>query len=215
MASSDMASAWDVFLQGGEAWDELRRNPDPENYNRWLTPRLEAYIWFCGDLDCDCSQPMIEHIEPNLRAGYPWIKREHVWKGTYRAEASMSEYKDQVIELRKACKRYGVAVPDIYRPAARDHRDHVVRLHGGSEHGRIMTLPDSPYRDGHLFVPVLPKLRSYVSEEFDPITARVETATYRRHKLMIYDDVDDAYDVYDYWLAEGESLPEVGRYPRW
>jgi hypothetical protein len=36
----------------------------------------------------------------------------------------------------------------------REHRDRVVRLHGGSEHGRIVTLPDGPLRDGLLHVPV-------------------------------------------------------------
>lgn len=52
--------------------------------DKWEMARLEAYLWWCGDYNCDCSQPVIDRVTPNRQAGYPWIHREKVWQGSFR-----------------------------------------------------------------------------------------------------------------------------------
>jgi hypothetical protein len=53
-----------------------------EDFTRWIAGRLNAYIWWCGDDYCDCTQPTLERITPNLQMGFPWIHRETLWQGT-------------------------------------------------------------------------------------------------------------------------------------
>jgi hypothetical protein len=76
--------------------------------------RLEARIWWCGDDECDCTQPVIERITPNLEAGHPWIRREVLWTGefltdTWEYDRAQREAL-QFAPLREACRRLGVPV---------------------------------------------------------------------------------------------------------
>jgi hypothetical protein len=95
---------------------------------------------------------------------------------------------------------------DRYTLRYREHRDKEVRLHNGPHHGRVVRLPDGIRRRGQLLTPVPVKL-SFELEE--PIDMQVETATYQREKLAIYDEVDHAVDIYDYWHLAGAPLPPL------
>lgn len=76
----------------------------------WLRTKLVARLWWCGDEVCDCYQPMIERMRPNLAAGYPWITRERVWEGTFD---SGGEHLDRLrAELRQAAVIHGITVND-------------------------------------------------------------------------------------------------------
>ncbi len=72
---------------------------------------LVAYIWWCGDYDCDCVQPRIDRITPH-EDGYRWNRCETIWEGTYVSLAS--GYPEDVTyetledELRSACQEYGI-----------------------------------------------------------------------------------------------------------
>jgi hypothetical protein len=70
-------------------------------------PALEAYIWFCGDDECDCTQPVVERIDPNPQAP-GFIKRTLLWEGTFCCQAGRTERAAQVRELRAAARRHGI-----------------------------------------------------------------------------------------------------------
>lgn len=75
--------------------------------NYWESlPRIEAYIWYCGDEICDCTQPVIEKIEPNLKVGFPWVMRTRLWEGTFYSQPSFDERRQQDAELEEAKKIY-------------------------------------------------------------------------------------------------------------
>jgi hypothetical protein len=82
------------------------------DYTRWETPRLQARIWDCDD-DCDCHQAQIDRVTPNREAGYPWIRRERIWQGTYASfdggvwPEGMS-YEQLEVELRQGCEANGI-----------------------------------------------------------------------------------------------------------
>jgi hypothetical protein len=79
-----------------------------ELYERWRTERTEAYVWYCGDEVCACTQPRIEKITPNLEAGYPWIHREAIWVGAFHSEGTIQELAQQNAELARACAERGI-----------------------------------------------------------------------------------------------------------
>lgn len=101
-----------------KAWDSGWRpdgRPAEDKRQMWLQVRLQARIWWCGDEACDCTEPMIERIKPNLEAGYPWIHRETVWEGEFLTETWIYGPQEreqlQYAPLRAACAQFGVAVP--------------------------------------------------------------------------------------------------------
>lgn len=83
--------------------------------NEWLKSKVVASVWWCGDEYCDCTEPVIERISPNFRAGYPWIQREPLWTGKFLTdtwEYSRVERDElQFAPLREACHRFGIPVP--------------------------------------------------------------------------------------------------------
>lgn len=95
----------------------------------------------------------------------------------------------------------------------RKHHDRTVRLHYGPAHGRIITLTDAAVSDGYWLIPVCrPSMEWKWTTDFkDFADTSFAFVTYQRKRLVTYDDVDDAFDVYDYWVAEGASLPKIGR----
>lgn len=74
---------------------------------RWSETRTVGHMWWCGDEECDCTQPKVERLTPNLVAGYPWIHREVLWRGTFCTGATPQEREAQEQELAAALERYG------------------------------------------------------------------------------------------------------------
>ncbi len=79
-----------------------------EERERWLAGRVTGYVWYCGDDVCDCTQPVIERLSPNMGAGFPWIHRDRLWEGTFCSGADGQETRDQNAELAEACARFGI-----------------------------------------------------------------------------------------------------------
>lgn len=43
--------------------------------------RFAAYVWWCGDEDCNCYQARI--IERNMSGSWPRGLKQEVWKGSF------------------------------------------------------------------------------------------------------------------------------------
>lgn len=72
----------------------------------WAKTWLRAYMWRCEDAVCDCWQPVIERLMPNLVTGYPWVKRQRVWEGPFVSEPTATEIKAlELILLENALVR--------------------------------------------------------------------------------------------------------------
>jgi len=89
----------------------------------WLTPRLIAHVWWCGDDMCDCQQPLIERIDPNGRAGFPWIRRTKLWEGEFTSGAEPGTSERLERELKEAAARYGIE-PGVDTPITEAHQRH-------------------------------------------------------------------------------------------
>lgn len=74
----------------------------------WSIPQLEARLWYCEDDVCRCYQPQIDRIVPNLGAGYPWIKREIVWRGYFISDPSSDELDELLAQLKAECLKLGI-----------------------------------------------------------------------------------------------------------
>lgn len=89
---------------------------DLRDFERWMTSRLIARLWYCGDEECDCTQPVIERITPNVEAGYPWIKRETLWEGKFLSltfeYSAWDREETQFAPMREACRQHGVPIPE-------------------------------------------------------------------------------------------------------
>ena len=79
----------------------------------WESGYVVAYVWYCGDEECACYQPVIQQVSPNREAGYPWVRREALWSGTWVTTAGIwGEWPDGVTydslveELKQAAKDY-------------------------------------------------------------------------------------------------------------
>ncbi len=82
-------------------------------------------------------------------------------------------------------------------PEVRKHRDMVVRLHYRPKHGEIIALP-AELR--YLIMPLHDSMYDSLRQE----------VFYRHERFAIYDDVDHAVDVWDYWIHDDEKVPTVG-----
>lgn len=80
----------------------------------WETERVLAHMWWCGDEYCNCFLPIIERITPNHVLGFPCIKREFIWEGSFISQPSTEDYAQMAEELRQACLEHGVPVPEEY-----------------------------------------------------------------------------------------------------
>jgi hypothetical protein len=78
-------------------------------------PRVEVYLWWCGDEICDCTQPTADVIVPKI---YPNIAREVIWQGTFHSESGgrlePEEYEQREKELKAAAKFFNVTLEDDY-----------------------------------------------------------------------------------------------------
>lgn len=76
--------------------------------SEWYEIRIEAYIrWWCDDL-CDCWQPVIEEISPNIEAGYPRVYTKRLWEGTFISQPTSEEMKMLEDELKEEKERRGI-----------------------------------------------------------------------------------------------------------
>jgi hypothetical protein len=83
----------------------------------WAAGRTVAEVWWCGDEECDCTQAQIVQIGPDRVAGFPWVTRRVLWAGQFTSftyEQTEAEAAAQLAELRQACERLGVPVPERY-----------------------------------------------------------------------------------------------------
>lgn len=65
---------------------------------------LRAEMWRCGDEVCDCTQPIVVRVTPNL--GFSGaVHREVLWAGTFRSGATLGELAEQEWELEDARQR--------------------------------------------------------------------------------------------------------------
>lgn len=79
--------------------------------DEWRKTRLEAQIWGCGDEICDCHQAQIERIRPNFKAGFPWVLREVVWRGTFACGGE--EVWRMREELHEAARGLGIMLDEF------------------------------------------------------------------------------------------------------
>ena len=66
---------------------------------------LHAYVWWCGDEDCDCTQARIVHVIERFPGG-GWKRSSIVWEGEYHVYGWEDE--DEVApttELNREAKR--------------------------------------------------------------------------------------------------------------
>ena len=78
----------------------------------WQSEWLVAHTWWCGDEECDCTQPLIERVAPNLSFGYPLTRRERLWEGDFVSEADPQERAAQESQLMAAAESYGIKLND-------------------------------------------------------------------------------------------------------
>ena len=62
--------------------------------------------WFCDD-DCCCTEPYVDRVEPNHKAGFPWISRERLWSGEWRSERDDVEAAQDDSDLADAAWWFG------------------------------------------------------------------------------------------------------------
>ena len=86
-------------------------SPEAARRADWRKTWVVASVWYCGDEYCNCTQPQIEIVRPNLKASYPWIQRERIWEGTFRTdgEGSQDEWR---CELEPAAAEYGITLDE-------------------------------------------------------------------------------------------------------
>jgi len=74
----------------------------------------KAFMWYCGDEVCECSQPVIERFSyrEDWLGRRTFIDRKRLWEGQFHSEAEPDERAGQLRELAEECERRGIAVPD-------------------------------------------------------------------------------------------------------
>jgi len=67
--------------------------------------RLIAFMWFCGDHECDCWQPMIEQVVGEYGDIDNLPKVTRIWEGPFHSFPYQEEWDEMVSALQEACKR--------------------------------------------------------------------------------------------------------------
>lgn len=74
--------------------------------------KLIAYVWDCGDPDCDCTEPVIAWQWRERPPGVfvPFYRREAIWTGTFVTRGLWldPDAPDPDEELAEACARLGI-----------------------------------------------------------------------------------------------------------
>ena len=77
----------------------------------WNQERLQAYIWWCGDDQCNCQQAQIRGVKPNHEAGYPWIKPVTIWTGTFFTDGEGGEIPtEELLDEVNTMKKLGIEI---------------------------------------------------------------------------------------------------------
>ena len=97
-----------------EMFRRLDTPPTANERRIWASSsRLVATIWCCGDeVDGLCYEPQIDRVTPNTEVGYPWVRREAVWRGTFVNEPEPGECDNLAAELRTGAALYGIPLTD-------------------------------------------------------------------------------------------------------
>jgi len=85
----------------------------------WGSEHLSAYVWYCGDEVCDCSQAQVVRVGPNRTAGPPWVTREPVWEGQFYSDdeqGAEADLQQHLAEL-EAAGEIEVVTAQMYRDA--------------------------------------------------------------------------------------------------
>lgn len=78
----------------------------------WRRPRFQAYLWHCGDDECDCYHPVVDLVEPSQKAGYPWIKRTEIWRGSHFSRPDSAELEQMKVELEAKALEMGIVLDE-------------------------------------------------------------------------------------------------------
>ena len=65
---------------------------------------LVAYMWWCGDDECDCTQPVIERYTERGR----FFNIERLWEGSFHSQRDPDERAQQEAEMMEAAARFGI-----------------------------------------------------------------------------------------------------------
>jgi hypothetical protein len=83
-----------------------------------VSERVRAYMWWCGDPVCDCTQPVVERI--TKRSDGPGYAFERLWEGTFCSRDTEQDPARQWVELIEARARFnaeqGWRDEDVTRP---------------------------------------------------------------------------------------------------
>lgn len=150
----------------------------------WSVPRYSAELWWCGDEVCDCSQPQIDLITPNLTVGPPWIRRTNIWRGTFKSGGETEGLRE---ELEEACRRFGIKVGttiawDQPKTVAEDvdaiemNPDAGMLFRGGPLDGQFMAIPEP--LPPTFYAPIPPKHRYFEAEALTAKAGALEKAVY-------------------------------------
>jgi hypothetical protein len=74
--------------------------------------RTRAYLWSCGDDECDCYQPVVERLYRNRLsslAGAVWSVR--VWEGSFHSQPDADEMATMRAELAAAIEYFRLGEP--------------------------------------------------------------------------------------------------------
>jgi hypothetical protein len=88
--------------------------------------RTDVYVWYCGDEECDCHQPVAERVYWHaLVRGAQW--RVRVWEGAYHSQptaAEMREMNEDIHYALRAVQASGDRIGDVgmYDPDRIDAR---------------------------------------------------------------------------------------------
>jgi hypothetical protein len=90
----------------------VRRCPSGQGEGKWVVTdkvRVVAYMWWCGDYECHCTQPVIERWTETDSSMAPRHRSEWLWEGTFGSLDSAT-VRDDVLqwrELKEAAERFG------------------------------------------------------------------------------------------------------------
>lgn len=73
-------------------------------------PKIEAYIWWCGDEECDCNQSVIEEVSKKRVRGLFVHPRKRLWEGTFISQPSAQEMDQLNLELKEECEKRKITI---------------------------------------------------------------------------------------------------------
>lgn len=79
------------------------------------TPYIILHIWWCGDDECNCSQPLVELVIDNP-SDNRCVKRTKLWEGTFTSDPDADEMDKLLNEMKQVALEFnfGEISPDVY-----------------------------------------------------------------------------------------------------